>query len=144
SALLGSRLSAEHNRHSLARSASSLLLDEVPLDLLSEAPLMTFWIFRDKATVAVERIYGFLNDCCSCLPGVLATHVDIVNVDVEALRCLAEPPRVLIFRAGLSHHNDVVPKSDRCVIGLTVRPFHCPTVPPEPKRLRKKLQGSAE
>ena len=82
---------------SFARLSSSALLNCVFLDLLSEVPLMTFRVLRAVATVTIELIFRFLQDGCSCFPGACKMLVYIVYVDMEALRRLPQPLRVLIF-----------------------------------------------
>src|SRR5258708_34014034 len=118
----GRRYDAARMMNPIKRSASSLdsLFRFRMMILLREVPLMAFGICGAIPAMAVFSIRGLLKDGGACFPGALEMFVDILHVDVEALRCLAEALRVAITGRRSPHHNPGCAKLPRGVIDLAI------------------------
>jgi hypothetical protein len=103
-------------------------------------PLMSFGIFGAVAAVTVRRIFGLFENCRTRPPGPLEVRVHVFYIDVKALRCLTEPFRILIFRTGAAHHDQVVAEFHRGVMDLAVGPPHWDAILPKTECFRQKLQ----
>src|SRR2546422_7589686 len=73
-----------------------------------EVPLMPFRILGAIAAVAVKRVCGVFKDLSARLPGAFKMLVHIFDLCVEGLCCLAEPLRILLLPAWVSHHDQFV------------------------------------
>src|SRR5262249_13244871 len=77
-------------------------------NIVREIPLMSFGVFGAVAAMAVKRVLRFLENSCSGFFCPLEVRFDIVNIDIQTLRGLAEPLRIFVLRTGPSHHHDIV------------------------------------
>jgi len=66
--------------------ASGRALSGLGFELLREVPLMAFGILGAIAAGAIRRVCGLCEDLCARLFGARKMSVNIVDVDVEALR----------------------------------------------------------
>src|SRR6266702_6966662 len=87
---------------------SSRVLSGPGFELLREVPLMPFRILGAIAPVAVKRVFRLFKDLSARLLGAFKMLVHIVDIDVEALCRVAEPLRIPILRARISHHDEVI------------------------------------
>src|ERR1700730_6999648 len=101
---------------------------------------MTLRILRAVTTLPVKPIFRLLENLCARFFGALEMLIHIWDIDVEALRGLAQPFRVSIFCAGISHHDQIGAELHGGVIDLAVPSSHGPAMFSEAKRLRKKSQ----
>src|SRR5882672_1304461 len=103
--------------------------------------------FRVRGTIAaipVECIRRLLEDGGPGPPGALIMLVHILHADVEALRCVAEPPWIPVSRPRTPHHDHGIAKAHRRVVDLAIRAPHRGAMLAESEGLREKLQGSAD
>jgi hypothetical protein len=70
--------------------------------------------------------------------------IDVVDVNVQILRCLAQPLRVFVFRSRVAHHDDVIAQLHGRMIDLAVGPTMRGAVLLKAKCLREKLQRSID
>src|SRR5262249_10923792 len=102
----GSARSGSRGLHVLGRDVT---------DVLREVPNVTLGILGAVRAVAVELIRRLLLDGRARLPRAAVVRVDVVDVDVDVLRRLAESLRVPVAGAGMAHHHDAVRELDLAV-----------------------------
>src|SRR5258708_26282375 len=95
----------EIKRHSSDSLHPGFLFRLWPLNLLRKIPLMTFRILGAVTAMTILSVRGLLEDMSARFPGALKVLVNILDIDVKALRGLAEPLRVAITAAWAPHHD---------------------------------------
>src|SRR5262250_1522018 len=91
------------------------------LRLHSEEPLMTLGILSPVTTLPERRIPEFLNDLCSSPPCPVEVFINVHHIDEKTLCGLAEFSRILIARAGETHHYHIVAKHHGRVLDFPTR-----------------------
>src|SRR5215472_12272679 len=108
------------------------------LRLHPEEPLMTLGILSPVTTLPERRIPEFLNDLCSSPPCPVEVFINVHHIDEKTLCGLTEFSRILIARAGETHHYNIVAKHHGRVLDFPTRISIGGTALPKPESPRQE------